>query len=183
MRNMCKLSKQELLKRAEEFIFSTGLNDGASILCKKNMVYGLAQLHLIQEKYGVSPKACFISSPDETISKNNFRWNSGFGYGGKLIWGNGQEKIIFLNVKPNYCGILVGGLEEKPDALEIIKKIDEIKNNPLYYNFNGRDIKITWDFNVSNHFINCFSVQNFSDMNLPPFIFFILQSIRKAIFK
>ncbi len=165
------------MNRASRFIFSTGINDGASILCKKNMAYGLAQIHLIQEKYGFTPKACFISSPDETISKNPFRWNSGFGYGGKLNWGNGKEHAIFLNTKPNYCGILVGGLEEKPEALEIIKKIDEIKTSPLYYSLNGWDIKITWDFNVSNHFINCFKIQNYSDIKLPPYIFFIHGSV------
>ena len=61
-----ELSKLELLQRANDYIFSTGLNDGASKLCKANMKYGLAQFHLIQEKYGFEPKATFISSPDET---------------------------------------------------------------------------------------------------------------------
>ncbi|GAH76403.1 unnamed protein product, partial [marine sediment metagenome] len=41
-----ELSKKDLLLRANEFIFSTGLNDGASRLCKANMKYGLAQFHL-----------------------------------------------------------------------------------------------------------------------------------------
>ena len=123
-----ELSKIELLQRANNFIFSTGLNDGASKLCKANMKYGLAQFHLIQEKYGFEPKATFISSPDETISRNNFRWNSGLGYGGRLNWGSGNDKIVFLNIKPNCCGILAGGLEELPDAYEIIKKIDTVKS-------------------------------------------------------
>ena len=92
-----ELSKEDLLQRAKEYIFSTGLNDGASKLCKANMKYGLAQFHLIQEKYGFKPKATFISSPDETISRNNFRWNSGLGYGGRLNWGDGDDKLIFLN--------------------------------------------------------------------------------------
>ncbi|MHA2131642.1 MAG: hypothetical protein ACW99L_16875, partial [Promethearchaeota archaeon] len=91
-----KLSKSELLDRANQFIFSTGLNDGASKLCRANMKYGLAQLHLIQEKYGFEPKATFVTSPDETISRNKYRWNSGLGYGGRLSWGSGKEKIIFL---------------------------------------------------------------------------------------
>ncbi|MFX1289287.1 MAG: hypothetical protein ACFFFY_12095, partial [Promethearchaeota archaeon] len=136
-----ELSKLELLKRANNYIFSTGLNDGASKLCKANMKYGLAQFHLIQEKYGFEPKATFISSPDETISRNNFRWNSGLGYGGRLNWGSGDDKFVFLNVKPNCCGILVGGLEELPDAYEIIKKIDNVKSTELY----SGDILLNWD--------------------------------------
>jgi len=91
-----ELTKSELLERANEFIFSTGLNDGASKLCKANMKYGLSQMHLIQEKYGFEPKATFISSPDETVSRNEFRWNSGLGYGGRLNWGTGKDRIIFL---------------------------------------------------------------------------------------
>jgi hypothetical protein len=64
-----ELTKSELLERVRQFIFSTGLNDGASKLCKVNMQYGLASFHLIQDKYGFEPKATFISSPDETISR------------------------------------------------------------------------------------------------------------------
>ena len=164
-----ELTKSDLLDRASQFIFSTGLNDGASKLCKANMKYGLAQIHLIQEKYGFEPRATFISSPDETISRNKFRWNSGLGYGGRLNWGNGNEKIIFLNVKPNCCGLLVGGLEEVPDPYDLIKKIDKIKSVEIFHD----DILINWDYGVSNHFINCFETKNLSDVNLPPYIFLI----------
>jgi hypothetical protein len=166
---IAELSKAELLDRASQFIFSTGLNDGTSKLCRANMKYGLAMFHIIQEKYGFEPLATFISSPDETISRNKFRWNSGLGYGGKLNWGNGKDKIIFLNVKPNCCGILVGGLEELPDPYSLIKKIDKIKSEELYYD----QVRIDWDYGISNHFINCFETKNLSDLDLPPYMFFI----------
>ncbi len=164
-----ELSKTNLLDRASQFIFSTGLNDGTSKLCRANMKYGLAQLQLIQEKYGFEPKAAFISSPDETITRNKFRWNSGLGYGGRLNWGNGNDRIIFLNTKPNCCGLLVGGLEELPDPYSLIKKIDNIKSEELYYD----NILIDWDYGISNHFINCFETKNLSDIKLPPYIFLI----------
>ncbi len=164
-----ELTKLDLLDRASQFIFSTGLNDGASKLCKANMKYGLAQIHLIQEKYGFEPKATFISSPDETISRNTFRWNSGLGYGGRINWGDGNERIVFLNVKPNCCGLLVGGLEEVPDPYDLIKKIDNIKSIELYHN----DVLLNWDYGVSNHFINCFETKNLSDVDFPPYIFLI----------
>ena len=164
-----ELSKLDLLKRAKEYIFSTGLNDGASKLCKANMKYGLAQFQVIQEKHGFEPKATFISSPDETISRNNFRWNSGLGYGGRLNWGDNNDKIIFLNVKPNCCGILVGGLEEIPDPYDLIKTIDKVKSIELYDN----DVLINWDYGVSNHFINCFETKILSDIDFPPYMFMI----------
>ncbi len=164
-----ELSKLDLLKRAKEHIFSTGLNDGASKLCKANMKYGLAQFQIIQEKHGFEPKATFISSPDETISRNNFRWNSGLGYGGRLNWGDGNDKIIFLNVKPNCCGILVGGLKEIPDPYDLIKTIDKVKSLKLYDN----EVLINWDYGVSNHFINCFETKILSDIDFPPYMFMI----------
>ncbi|MFX1304799.1 MAG: hypothetical protein ACFE9X_15705 [Promethearchaeota archaeon] len=167
--NISELSKSDLLDRASQFIFSTGLNDGASKLCKANMKYGLSMFHLIQEKYGFEPKATFISSPDETISRNKYRWNSGLGYGGRLNWGSGEDKLIFLNTKPNCCGILVGGFEELPDPYELIKKIDRIKSEELYHD----EILIDWDYGISNHFINCFETKNLSDIDLPPYIFLI----------
>jgi len=163
------LDKKNLLTRAKQFIFSTGLNDGASKLCKANMKYGLAQFHIIQEKYGLEPNATFISSPDETISRNAYRWNSGLGYGGRLVWGNGNDKLVFLNIKPNHCGILVGGLEELPEIYGIIEGIDEIKSKMLYYD----NIKIDWDYGISNHFINCFETKNLSTLDLPPYMFMI----------
>ncbi|MFX1454588.1 MAG: hypothetical protein ACFFDB_04375 [Promethearchaeota archaeon] len=164
-----ELTKSELLDRASQFIFSTGINDGASRLCKANMKYGLAQFHLIQEAYGFEPKATFISSPDETISRNKYRWNSGLGYGGRLNWGDGEEKLIFLNLKPNCCGILAGGLEEVPDPYNLIKKIDDVKSTELYHD----DIQINWDYGISNHFINCFETKNLSDLDFPPYMFLI----------
>ncbi len=167
--NVRKLSKSDLLERASQFIFSTGLNDGTSNLCKANMKYGLSQFHLIQEKYGFEPRAAFISSPDETITRNKYRWSSGIGYGGRLNWGSGNEKLIFLNVKPNCCGILVGGLEELPDPYDLIKKVDKIKSREIYHN----DILLNWDYGVSNHFINCFETKSLSDIKLPPYVFLI----------
>lgn len=163
------LDKKDLLARAKQYIFSTGLNDGTSKLCKANMKYGLAQFHIIQEKYGLEPNATFISSPDETISRNAYRWNSGLGYGGRLIWGKGNDKLVFLNTKPNHCGILVGGLEKLPEIYDIIEGIDAIKSKILYYD----DIKIDWDYGISNHFINCFETKNLSASDLPPYMFMI----------
>jgi hypothetical protein len=169
LENFSKLGRKELLERAENFIFSTGLNDGASQLCRKNMKYGLAQFHYIQYNHGLMPNAVFISTPDETISRNNYRWNSGIGYGGRINWGPGDDKFIFLNIKPNCCGLLVGGLYEKPDPQKIIERIEEIETHELYIN----DIKLEWDYYVGNHFIDLYETKNLSDIDFPPYMFII----------
>jgi len=53
-------SKEELLTRAGEYIFSTGLLDGAAHLCKANMKYGLAKIHYVQKCLGLKPDATFF---------------------------------------------------------------------------------------------------------------------------
>ncbi|MHA1680015.1 MAG: hypothetical protein ACTSUE_03340 [Promethearchaeota archaeon] len=168
-----KSEVQQALKRAKEHYFSTGLDDGTSSLCKANMVYGLAKIHYTQEHLGLDPSAFFISTPDETISRNTARWNSGYGYGGKLNWGSGKEKFIVLDVKPNYCGILAGGIDELPEPEHIISRIHDYFSEDLYLD----GFKIESDFHKSNHFIDLFKVEPFQDKeipkNFPEFVFFI----------
>ena len=165
--------KKALLKRANRHYFSTGLGDGASYLARENMKYGLAKLHLTQEHYGLEPNATFISTPDETISRNATRWKAGFGYGGKLTWGNGKEKIIILDTKPNACGMLIGGLEELPEPSQLIEKIHDIKKDTYIDN-----LKLDWDLYKGNHFIDVFKVVKRSlDVELPEYAFIMHGSV------
>ncbi|QEE17689.2 hypothetical protein DSAG12_03527 [Promethearchaeum syntrophicum] len=149
------LSKEDLLNRAKKHYFSLGVDDGAARLCKANFHYGLAKLHYAQEKLGMVPNATFISTPDETISRNVRRWNSGYGYGGKLITGNPKDPLIFIDVKPNACGMMVGGINKLPHPDETIKKINEIIKIDYFID----DIKLKWDYKKSNHFIDIFEMR------------------------
>ncbi|MHA1775478.1 MAG: hypothetical protein DRO88_00130 [Promethearchaeia archaeon] len=165
------LSKKELLKRAKSFYFSLGVEDGASSLCRWNFQYGLAKIHYAQEQLGKDPLATFISTPDETISRNKIRWQNGYGYGGKLTWGDAHDPLIFIDTKPNACGMLVGGLDELPEPSEIIQNINKIIQKEVYID----DIKIQWDFKKGNHFIDVFEIEEkFNDsMRFPNFMFVI----------
>ena len=158
-------TKNGLLKRAEEHIFSTGLNDGTSHLCLANMKYGLAKMHLVQQKYGLDTDATFITTPDETISRNIVRWEQGIAYGGKLCWGNGREKLMILDVKPNACGMLVGGLHDLPKPKKILKRVSELEQKATYI----KDVKVQWDFYKGNHFIDVFRVNNKKNLNIPKY--------------
>ncbi len=166
------LEDKELLTRARQYIFSTGIGDAASRLCRENTVYGLAKIHLVQEKFGLDPSATFISTPDETITRNLDRWLNGIGYGGKFSWGDGSEKIIFLDFKPNCCGTLVGGLDELPDPNSIIKNLHELEAKE--YVIEGLTVK--WDFNVGNHFIDIFKTAPGAELTIPEYIFIIHSS-------
>jgi hypothetical protein len=117
------MDRQTLLQRATEHIFSTGLDDSGARLGLANMKYGLAKIHLAQEALGIAPDATFIAAPDLTVTRNLSRWRSGFGYGGRLTWGDGQQELIILDLKPNCCGMLVGGLEHPPARDTLLRRV------------------------------------------------------------
>jgi hypothetical protein len=168
-----KMEKKQLLERAKKHYFSMGLGDGSSYLCRENMKYGLAKIHVAQEKFGLEPNASFLSTPDETISRNLTRWRAGFGYGGKLVWGSGNDKIIILDVKPNACGMLIGGIDELPEPKQLLQQISNAKKD-LYID----DVKIDWDLGESNHFINLYKVGiHTSELKLPNYVFVIHGSV------
>jgi len=160
-------NKVDLLTRGEAHIFSTGLRDGGTQLCRANMKYGLAKIHWVQEQLGLKPDATFISTPDMTITRNAARWKSGFGYGGKISWGDGNDELVILNVKPNTCGMLVGGLDRLPEISELVPKLERLKDRKDQ--IDGIDIK--WDFHISNHFIDLFWVKPLSDVKFPEYVF------------
>ncbi|MBC7190600.1 hypothetical protein H5U35_10480, partial [Candidatus Aerophobetes bacterium] len=163
------MREDELLTQAEEHIFSIGVGDSASKLCFYNMRYGLAKIHFWQKRVGLYPLACFIASPDMTVTRNTGRWASGFGYGGKISWGKGTEEVIVLDTKPNACGMLVGGLEKLPAEEELLRRIEKfrISSNVV------ENIPIKWDFSKGNHFIDIFAVEPKREVKLPPYIFII----------
>jgi hypothetical protein len=166
-----EVPRAELLQRARKFYFSLGIGDGASSLCQENFCYGLAKIHYAQEKLGMDPTATFISTPDETISHNKVRWQSGYGYGGKIVWGDGKDRLIFIDIKPNACGMLVGGMEQLPTPREIIENIDTIVSGEQFLD----GILIKWDFKKGNHFIDIFETDPYDVANhhYPPYMFII----------
>jgi hypothetical protein len=162
---------KEMLQNAKQHCFFVGLNDSGAELCRANAVYGIAGIHYIQNQLGLNSDATFISTPDMTITRNTSRWQSGFGYGGKVSWGAGDNDLIILNTKPNACGMLVGGLEELPDAESVIRKLHKIEADTMQID----GVEVVWDFYKSNHFIDVFQVKPIVklDQELPPYAFII----------
>jgi hypothetical protein len=165
------MNKEGMLRNAKNHCFFIGLNDSGAELCKANTVYGIAGIHYVQNQLDISPNATFISTPDMTITRNVSRWGSGFGYGGKISWGKGDDDLIILNTKPNACGMMVGGLEELPNIESLIKKLHELETSAIEVD----GVKVNWDFYKSNHFIDVFRVKPVVklDQNLPPYAFII----------
>jgi hypothetical protein len=161
--------RNKFLEKAKMHIFSTGVNDGAANLCRENTKYGLAKIHFVQEKYGFDPNATFISSPDETITRNVSRWEQGISYGGKISWGSGNDKLVILDTKPNTCGMLVGGLEKVPEPKQIVKNMYALEHEDDFIN----DVRVKWDLDKGNHFVEIYEVDNHLAKNLPRYVVFI----------
>jgi hypothetical protein len=151
-----QMSRSKLLARAKKFIFSTALDDSASRLCQLNFRYGLAKMHLVQEKLGMNPDVTFIAAPDCTITRNLERWRNGIGYGGKITWGDGTQPLVFIDTMPNGCGMLVGSLEEIPDPIELIQRVHDMNDSSGEVEIEG--VPIYWNFGSGNHFINVFEI-------------------------
>lgn len=163
------MDRQTLLQRASEHIFSTGLEDSAARLGLANMKYGLAKIHLAQEALGMTPDATFVAAPDLTVTRNVNRWRSGFGYGGRITWGDGHQEWIPLDLKPNFCGMLVGGLHRLPARDTLLQRAQALQAEEL--SLDG--IPLKWDFGVSNHFIALFRVTPLDDSSFLPYAFVI----------
>lgn len=159
------IKHEKLLKKAREHMFCIGPEDGAAHLARANMQYGLAKINYTLKKNGLEPNATFVSTPDETITRNIIRWNDGISYGGKISWGSGKEKFVILNVKPNACGMIVGGMQKAPKPKQLLSRLHKLHKKQHFI----KDIKLEWDFNAGNHFIDIFKVSN-PKIKMPPYV-------------
>ena len=165
---MAAESKESRLQRASEHVFSMGLGDAAAQMSALNMTYGLAKMHHVQEMMGDPPDATFIATPDLTVTRNVERWDAGVGYGGKITWGDGSRPYSFPDVKPNACGMLVGGMNEMPAMEELAHRLHELVAEPAELD----GVTIRWDLGEGNHFIDLMAVEPvLRDLDLPPYAF------------
>ncbi|MBC7288885.1 MAG: hypothetical protein H5T86_12785, partial [Armatimonadetes bacterium] len=133
------------------------------------MTFGLAKILWWQLKIGLQPAASFIAAPDCTITRNSARWLSGFGYGGKLFY-DFPEPAVVLDVKPNACGMLVGGIEQLPSQEELTDRLARLLNSSATLD----GVPLSWDFAAGNHFVDVFSVHPMKPhLQLPPFGFIV----------
>jgi len=152
---MADLQPEVALARAAEHLFSMGLGDVAAEMSARNMVFGLAKMHHVLLELGHPPDATFIATPDLTITRNENRWSAGVGYGGKLVWGPGDRPVVFLDVKPNCCGMLVGGLHELPTLIEVTRRLDGMLEDRAEL----EGVPIDWDIGAGNHFVDLMAVE------------------------
>ncbi len=165
---MYEQQRRAALEHAAEHIFSMGLGDVAAQMTLRNMQFGLAKMHYVQAQFGDPPDAAFIATPDVTVTRNEARWHAGIGYGGKITWGHGDRPYAFLDVKPNCCGMLVGGLHDLPALADVARRLDAMLGD--HAELEG--VAIDWDIGVGNHFVDVLAVEPVDPLaDLPPWCF------------
>ena len=161
------------LERAAEHVFIAGVGDLGADLCRRNVTYGLAKIHAVQEATGRAPSASFIGAPDATATRNTRRWQQGFGYGGLV---SVDEDLAILDGKPNACGMLVGALDHPPDEGLVRRAAAETQD--ASYELDG--VPLSYDLGESNHFVDsCELVERLVDddtLVLPEQLFIIHSS-------
>ncbi|KXB06607.1 hypothetical protein AKJ51_03330, partial [candidate division MSBL1 archaeon SCGC-AAA382A20] len=146
-----QVSSEELLQLAEDRIFSLGPRDLASALSYQNMRYGLGKMI-----YALEDDAYCVFGPDATITRNKGRWTSGYGYGGVIHWKD--ENVVFPDLRPNGCGMLLMGLHDIPDRDELVKRAAQLNDrNPVL-----DDIEVEPDLGAGNHFLEFYEPMQIS---------------------
>lgn len=113
-------------------------------LALHNLHYGLLKIQHVLSCTG-GGEVYFLPTPDLSTTSNRTRWRSGFAYGGLLLW-NCDRWLQFPELRPNGCGVLLGGQYQPFDLGATRRRIEDAKIR----------FKEDWDYSRGNHFIGLY---------------------------
>lgn len=153
----------ERIKHAEKYLFNLGMQDTAGRIGEINAIWFIAKMHYIQEKLGYEPKAMVIGSPDFTFQKSVDKFQASVPEGAKVIWGGNSYNFIPVEIRPDFCGMLVGGADDSSYD-NILDKLYEMKRKR--YEIDSVEIQLR-NFSPGSHFLNVYEIKNHEELNLP----------------
>ena len=150
----------DLLTLAQSRIVSFSTNDSSARLSRMNTQYGLGKIIHVLGRRGVPADSVYcVFGPDAGITRNAKRWASGFGYGCLIRWAGAEElgdDILFPEVRPNACGMLVAAVPNVPTPHELLERIQGVKEKRPEIN----GVPLHWNVGESNHFIEVRQVKD-----------------------
>jgi hypothetical protein len=152
-----------LLEFAGERCFFLDLGDFGARLGRANMPYGIARIHAVQRAIGLAPDATYVSTPDSTVTRNVPRWSAGFAYGGAVEW---SGDLVPVELRPNFCGMIVAGLDRPIDADEFDRRRRHWSETPLEVD----GATALWDADHANHFVTQYRVSDPATTGGHPFV-------------
>lgn len=154
------MNEKKLLALAKSRIISFSTNDASARLSRLNTQYGVGKIIHVLSQRGVSTDTVYcVFGPDAGVTRNAKRWASGFGYGCLIRWAGAEElgeDILFPQVRPNACGILVAVVSQVPTPGELLERVQMVKRKRPEIN----GIPLHWNLGESNHFIEVRRVED-----------------------
>ena len=154
----------ERIREAEEHLFILGMGDAAEEIGRVNASLFLAKIHFIQEKLGYEPMGMIISPPDFTFQTTPHKFRDMTPEGSKIIWGNGRYNFIPGEMEFDFCGLLVGAVEDDVSLRKVLDRLYEMRNKS--YEIDGIEIQLR-NFSPGSHFLNLYKVENYDMLDLP----------------
>jgi hypothetical protein len=158
----------ERMVEAEKHLFSLGLSDVAEEMGRINATLFLAKLHYIQEQLGYSRYAIFVGTPDFTFQTSSYKFRDAVPEGGKIVWGDGTYDLVPTEMEPDFCGLLVGAVEDDPSLEGILDALYSMRARDDYYIGNVK-VKLR-NFRPGSHFLNLYRVEDYEALDLPKMV-------------
>jgi hypothetical protein len=155
----------ERMVEAEKHLFSLGLCDAAEEMGRVNAALFLAKLHYIQEQLGYNRYAMFIGAPDFTFQTSSYKFRDAVPEGGKVVWGDGTYDFVPTEMEPDFCGLLVGAVEDNLSLEKILDTLYGMRIRDDYYIGNVK-VKLR-NFRPGSHFLNLYRVEGHEVLDLP----------------
>ena len=164
---MKRLVAKNILKKAENNIYSFGCGDASDKVSRINARFGLGKIIYSLDKINVNTAGVIcVFTPDGGITRNKERWQSGFSYGCFIRWPDVNEcgkLLAFPQIKPNACGMLVAQINKIPKIKTLCNRLHDIEKEGLKVESD----KLKLNVGVSNHFIEVCKVKESKTTKVP----------------
>ncbi len=117
----------EKIGYAKKYLFSLGLKDVAEEIGKENAKWFIANVHSIQEKLGYKKRAIVVGAPDFTFQTSSNKFRRGIPEGARFMWGDNTYDFVLADLEIDFCGMLVGAVEEYPSLERILSTLYEMR--------------------------------------------------------
>ena len=117
----------ERMSFAERYLFSLGLKDVAEEIGRENAKLFIANMHSIQEKLGYEKRAMVVGAPNFTFQTSSNKFRRGIPEGARFTWGDGAYDFVIADLEIDFCGMLVGVVEDDLSLERILNTLHEMR--------------------------------------------------------
>ena len=154
----------EKMSFAEKNLFSLGLKDVAEEIGRENAKWFIANIHSIQEKLGYEKKAMVVGAPGFTFQTSSDKFRRGIPEGARFTWGDNTYDFIPAGLDIDFCGMLVGIVEDDLSLERILNILYEMREKK--YEIDNKEIEKSY-FWPGSHFLKVYDVKNYKELDLP----------------